>query len=42
MERKSTAKLDELLQIEREVQRQWEEKKLFEVDAPEPGTEAAG
>uniref|UniRef100_A0A2C9L005 leucine--tRNA ligase n=1 Tax=Biomphalaria glabrata TaxID=6526 RepID=A0A2C9L005_BIOGL len=34
-ERKSTAKLDTLLEIERNVQKRWEEEKIFEVDAPQ-------
>ncbi|KAK0056665.1 leucine--tRNA ligase cytoplasmic [Biomphalaria pfeifferi] len=34
-ERKSTAKLDTLLEIEKNVQKQWEEEKIFEVDAPQ-------
>ncbi|KAF7257889.1 hypothetical protein EG68_04670 [Paragonimus skrjabini miyazakii] len=33
MSRKGTAKLEELLQIEREVQALWEKEKLFEADA---------
>ncbi|XP_046369849.2 leucine--tRNA ligase, cytoplasmic-like [Haliotis rufescens] len=41
MERKSTAKLSELQQIEREVQARWEKLKIFEEDAPAPGTPEA-
>ncbi|CAL1544522.1 unnamed protein product [Lymnaea stagnalis] len=40
-ERKSTAKLDTLLEIERVVQKRWEEEKIFEVDAPELNTKEA-
>lgn len=40
-ERKSTAKLTELLQIERRVQKKWEDEKVFEEDAPLPGTKEA-
>lgn len=41
LERKSTAKLTELLQIEQKVQRKWEEEKIFEEDAPLPGSKEA-
>lgn len=41
LERKSTAKLTELLQIEQKVQRKWEEEKIFEEDAPLPGSKQA-
>ena len=37
--RKGTAKLNELLEIERRVQERWAKEKAFEVDAPEPGSE---
>ena len=37
VERKSTAKLDELLNIEKQVQEKWDKEKIFEVDAPAPG-----
>ena len=33
MDRKGTAKLNELLAIEETVQKQWEEAKVFEVNA---------
>ncbi|RUS86732.1 hypothetical protein EGW08_005522 [Elysia chlorotica] len=36
-ERKSTAKLDELLEIEKSMQQKWLDEKIFEVDAPSPG-----
>lgn len=36
-ERKSTAKLDEMLEIEKSVQQKWKDEKIFEVDAPCPG-----
>ena len=39
--RKGTAKLRELLEIERQVQQRWQEQHVFEVDAPEPGSEEA-
>ena len=39
--RKSTAKLNEILAIERRVQELWEAEKVFEEDAPQPGTPAA-
>ena len=39
--RKGTAKLKELLEIERQVQQQWQEQHVFEIDAPEPGSQAA-
>lgn len=41
LERKSTAKLTELLQIEQKVQRKWEEEKIFEEDAPLPESKQA-
>lgn len=41
LERKSTAKLTELLQIEQRVQKKWEEEKIFEEDAPLPGSKEA-
>lgn len=41
LERKSTAKLTELLQIEQKVQKKWEEEKIFEEDAPLPGSKQA-
>ena len=37
--RKGTAKLNELLDIERSVQERWEREKIFEEDAPEPGSQ---
>ena len=39
--RKSTAKLNEILAIERQVQERWEAEKVFQEDAPQPGTSAA-
>ena len=39
--RKGTAKLRELLEIEHQVQQQWQEQHVFEVDAPEPGSQEA-
>jgi leucyl-tRNA synthetase len=39
--RKGTAKLNELLDIERRIQERWEREKTFELDAPEPGSEEA-
>lgn len=41
LERKSTAKLTELLQIEQKVKKKWEEEKIFEEDAPLPGSKQA-
>ena len=41
MERKSTAKLDELLSIERQMQERWEKEKIFEADAPNKGSKDA-
>lgn len=41
LERKSTAKLDELLSIERQMQERWEKEKVFEVDAPKQGSKDA-
>ncbi|XP_005104027.1 leucine--tRNA ligase, cytoplasmic [Aplysia californica] len=41
LERKSTAKLDELLSIEKQMQEKWETEKIFEVDAPKPGSKDA-
>ncbi|GFS17470.1 leucine--tRNA ligase [Elysia marginata] len=38
-ERKSTAKLDELLEIEKSVQQKWSDEKIFEVDAPCSGAQ---
>lgn len=38
VERKSTAKLDEIIQIEKRVQERWQTEHIFEVDAPEPGS----
>ena len=40
-ERKSTAKLDELLDIERQMQEKWDTQRIFEVDAPRPGDKDA-
>jgi leucyl-tRNA synthetase len=36
--RKSTAKLSEILEIERQVQERWDAEKIFEEDAPQPGS----
>ncbi|XP_048589324.1 leucine--tRNA ligase, cytoplasmic isoform X3 [Nematostella vectensis] len=41
VERKSTAKVDFLKGIETDVQQQWEKMKIFEIDAPDPGSDAA-
>ena len=41
LERKSTAKLTELLQIEQRVQKKWEDEGTFEEDAPPPGSKEA-
>ena len=38
-ERKSTAKLDELLEIEKSMQKKWLDEKTFEVDAPSVGAQ---
>ncbi|XP_021368908.1 leucine--tRNA ligase, cytoplasmic-like isoform X2 [Mizuhopecten yessoensis] len=38
VERKSTAKLDEILQIEKCVQERWSKECIFEEDAPVPGS----
>lgn len=38
MERKSTAKLTEIVNIEKQMQKKWEQDKIFEEDAPSPGT----
>jgi leucyl-tRNA synthetase len=40
-QRKGTAKLNEFLEIERQVQERWKNERVFEVDAPEPGTPEA-
>ena len=37
-ERKGTAKLNELLAIERKVQERWQKEKAFERDAPPAGS----
>ena len=39
--RKGTVKLNELLRIEREMQEKWAREKVFEEDAPAPGSEEA-
>ncbi|KAJ8297525.1 hypothetical protein KUTeg_024056 [Tegillarca granosa] len=41
MERKSTAKLTEIVNIEKQMQKKWEQDKIFEEDAPSPGTAEA-
>ncbi|XP_060064776.1 leucine--tRNA ligase, cytoplasmic-like [Ylistrum balloti] len=38
VERKSTAKLDEILQIEKQVQERWNREHIFEEDAPNPNS----
>jgi leucyl-tRNA synthetase len=40
-QRKGTAKLRELLEIEQQVQKKWETEKVFEIDAPTPGSKEA-
>jgi len=40
-QRKGTAKLKELLEIEHQVQQRWQDEHVFEIDAPEPGSEEA-
>lgn len=40
-QRKGTAKLTELLSIEQQMQKKWEDEKVFEMNAPLPGTEEA-
>jgi len=40
-QRKSTAKLDELLDIEKQMQKKWADTKSFELDAPKPGSAEA-
>lgn len=37
MARKGTAKLNELLSIEKLMQAKWDDEKLFEEDAPDDG-----
>ncbi|XP_064636547.1 leucine--tRNA ligase, cytoplasmic-like isoform X2 [Lineus longissimus] len=39
--RKGTAKLNELLDIEKRVQEKWVREKIFELDAPAPGSDEA-
>ena len=39
--RKGTVKLNELIDIELQVQERWAREKVFEMDAPEPGSEEA-
>lgn len=41
VERKSTAKLDEIIQIEKQVQERWKTESIFEEDAPVPGSPEA-
>ncbi|XP_013388845.1 leucine--tRNA ligase, cytoplasmic isoform X1 [Lingula anatina] len=38
VERKSTAKLTEIREIEKQMQERWAREKAFEIDAPEPGS----
>ncbi|XP_062909230.1 leucine--tRNA ligase, cytoplasmic isoform X1 [Mobula hypostoma] len=38
VERKGTAKVDYLKRIEKDIQKKWDENKLFEIDAVEPGS----
>ncbi|KAH3839433.1 leucine--tRNA ligase, cytoplasmic-like [Dreissena polymorpha] len=40
-QRKGTAKLTELLTIEEQVQKKWEQERMFELDAPAPGSDDA-
>ncbi|KAL4230623.1 Leucine--tRNA ligase [Mactra antiquata] len=40
-QRKGTAKLTHFLSIEERMQKKWDDEKIFELDAPEPGTEEA-
>ena len=40
-QRKGTAKLCELLDIEKKVQEKWEAEKVFDIDAPVPGSKDA-
>jgi leucyl-tRNA synthetase len=37
----STTKRDALRRLEKDVQEKWETEKVFEVNAPEPGSEEA-
>ena len=37
-QRKGTAKLQELLDIEKQVQKLWEDQRVFEIDAPAEGS----
>ena len=39
--RKGTAKLNELLDIQVSMQKKWEDEKAFEIDAATPGSEEA-
>ncbi|XP_067900003.1 leucine--tRNA ligase, cytoplasmic isoform X2 [Heterodontus francisci] len=41
-ERKGTAKVDYLKRIEKDIQKKWEENKLFEIDAVKPGSAESG
>lgn len=41
-ERKGTTKVDYLKRIEKDIQKKWDEDKLFEIDAAEPGSEESG
>lgn len=36
IERKGTAKLNEMLDIERQIQERWKKERVFELDAPLP------
>ena len=38
-QRKGTAKLDNLLELEKAIQKRWEENKVFEIDAPPEGAD---
>jgi len=40
-QRRGTAKLNELLDIERQVQENWKKDRVFEADAPAPGSDEA-
>jgi hypothetical protein len=39
--RKGSAKLNQLKEIERKVQERWAKERIFEVDAPKPGSAEA-
>ena len=37
--RKGTAKLNELLDIQEAIQKRWQDEKIFEIDAAKPGSD---